>query len=443
MHCQTMFHEPGRQRLAYRFYHRKLPVILLLLFVLVASAEGNEESLQKIYDKASDLAQMPDKQEEAIDRFREVIEIHQANEKIFEFALSELAEAYERAGRAEDGIRYFIKLANSWQQQGRSDTLREIFSAYQIKYPELIKKIAEEMQNPGRKDLRSIHDNDLVAAIVQREDPDLREKSLGILREMLAAGSEINELRSGLETLHQSLSAKFDRQPFRPLVIPLLKSEESAIRMRALQCLPRLDATVDDLALVIPMAEDESSEVRMNVTSALVRIDQGKNPEVVIPVLTKLLNDPDEDVISRTVRSMWGQYSSPEFDALLIKLSRERKYHHNVIYFCLSTMRRKSVPVCERLVEELADPDWNNSSRAAWGLTYGVVDEARSLVEDGLLAALPEEMNDNTRKEEFRALRNVVTEKSRPYLMSVIESEMETEKFKQEAREVLKYLDRQ
>jgi hypothetical protein len=105
-------------------------------------------------------------------------------------------------------------------------------------------------------------------------------------------------------------------------------------------------------------------------------------------------------------------------------------------------MKTKSPEVCRRLIEELDEPDWNDSGRAAWGLTYGVTEEAKSLVEKGLLKALPEETNPYTRKQEFRALRRVATEKSRPYLKSVIASDMETKEHKGLAREILAELDR-
>ena len=190
------------------------------------------------------------------------------------------------------------------------------------------------------------------------------------------------------------------------------------------------------------MVEDVSSEVRGNVGYALIAVGKGDHKDQVVPALMKLLQDSDSKVVERTIRSMWGQYSSPEFDKLLIKLSRDPQHHGNTIYHCLSTMKAKSVPVCRRLVEELDEPDWNKSHRAAWGLTYGVPEDAKSLVEDGLLRALPEEANDNARRTEFQALRGVATEKSRPYLSSVVDSELETDKFKRLAREILEELDK-
>ena len=257
---------------------------------------------------------------------------------------------------------------------------------------------------------------------------------------MLAPEAVEQQKQLALQVLSRALPAKFDRQPFRPLVLPLLNSNNHNIRASALNSFRGLDPSLDDLDYVLPLVEDPATEIRKTVGGVLISIAQGKEPETVIPALMRLLQDPETEVVDRTIRSMWGQYTSPEFDQLLIKLSYEQQYHNNVIYFCLSTMRTKSVAVCRRLVEELSDPDWNNSGRAAWGLTYGVPEEAKTLIEEGLLKALPEEINTCPRTQEFRALRGVATEKSRPYLQSVVASELETDEFKELAREILEQL---
>ena len=410
----------------------------------VVSAEDKKQPLQEVYEDAKELAQSPEELEQAITKYRSIIEIHLANEKLYQSALRELARRYEDSGRTEEGIRFFITLAYQRETEGPQDALREVISRFQLKHPEVFKKIAADMQgSSGRKPkaTAAAPSEDLVKAIVQRKDQVLREKSLERLREMLSPISSPAQKRSALATLRSSLTAKFDRDPFRPLVLPLLESEDAQIRALALRCLPALNATSLDLTLVVPMAKDVSSEVRKSVGSTLIAIGKGDYGDQVVPALTKLLNDSDPMVIERTIRSMWGQYSSPEFDKLLIKLSRHPQHHGKTIYHCLSTMRSKSVPVCQRLIEELDEPDWNNSGRAAWGLTYGVVEDAKSLVEDGLLRALPEETNGYTRSQEFRALRGVATGKSRQYLSSVVDSETETEKFKELAREILKDLD--
>jgi len=420
-------------------------IVLFSVCAAVASADINKGSLQEIYEDADQFAQTPEGVERAIAKYQSVVEMHRANEKMFQSALRQLAECYTDSGRIEEGIRFFIGLAHETWGAERRDTLKEILHGFSLKYPELMEKIAADMQlSSGQKPKVAgvVPSKELAKAVLQRKDKLLREKSLERLREMLSPESSDVEKRSALATLCSSLSAKFDRDPFRLLVLPLLKSEDEEIRMLALRCLPGFGTTSRDLALIIPLADDASPRVRMNVALALIQLGKGDEKEKVVPALMKLLQDKDTNVVERTIRSMWGQYSSPEFNEQLIELSRHTRYHGNTIYFCLSTMRNKSVAVCRRLVEELDDPDWNNSGRAAWGLTYGVAEEAKSVVEEGLLGALPEETNTYTRTQEFRALRGVATEKSRPYLRSVADSEMETEEFRQLAREILADLDR-
>jgi|GEM_PF-2316850 len=432
---------------------RRCNVVLLVLFLAFTAATSagiENKSLKQICEEADRLAQTPDGIESAVAKYRSVIEIHRANEKVFLAALHGLLEYYDEPGRIEDGARFLLALGQELQNPENMKALQKEFSGFALKHRDVMNRITEEMGLTARQQRekkskeeaeRIVPSRELVNAILQRKDKSLREKSLAELREMLSPESSNRDKGTALATLRSALTAKFDRKPFRPLVAPLLKSEDAEIRMRALQCFPALKATTRDLELIIPLAEDDSSQVRQEVGGALIHIGNGQEKEKVIPALMKLLKDEEYKVIERTLRSMWGQYSSPEFDALLIELSRDPRHRGHVIYHCLSTMRTKSPEVCRRLIEELDEPNWNDSGRAAWGLTYGVTDEAKSLVEEGLLKALPEETNAYTRKQEFRALRRVATEKSRSYLRSVIESDMETEEHKDLAREILAALD--
>ena len=399
-------------------------------------------SLQALYDNAKALAGSPEEMERAIAAYRSMIEAHAANERLYRSAILEVADCYEKSGQVEEGIRFFIGLARDQGMGQRQEVLKEVFARFQLKHRALVERIASEGRPPsGKASSPPVPAKDLVDAIVQREDPDLREKALERLRGMFSPEASPDQAKTALASLHSSMTAKFDRAPFRPLVIPLLQSEDPQVRALALRCLPGLEATEKDLAHIVPLAKDPAPEVRKCAGGALIAVGKGEQADQVIPALTALLTDADPKVVERTLRSMWGQYSSPEFDELLIALSRDPQQHHHAIYHALSTMRTKSVPVCRRLLEELAEPDWNNSGRAAWGLTYGVTGEAASLVEEGLLKALPEETNEYTRREEFEALSKVATEKSRAYLTSVAESEMETEKFKGMAGDILARLD--
>ena len=277
-------------------------------------------------------------------------------------------------------------------------------------------------------------------AIIQRQDSKLRDETLAQLEAMLAPDASTDIKAVALQTLGRSLTAKFDRAPFRALVLPLLQSEDESVRTSAVSCLSGLEPTLDDLPQVAALAEDASPEVRKAAGQALIQIGKGKRPEIVVPALTRLLADEDKEVTVAVIRGMWGQYSTPEFDELLIKLSNDPEFRGITLYHALSTMPKKSPAVCKRLVEELDNPDWNDSGRAAWGLTYGVGADGRAMVEEGLLKALPEETNSYTRRQEFNALGKVAGEKSRPYLESVVASPMESDDNKKVARGILKRL---
>jgi hypothetical protein len=416
---------------------------------LIQVSEADRQlPLHEIYRQAQQFAQNPDQRELAIARLQSVLEVHRSNEGLYQSALRDLARCYEDAGLTEAQIRFFAALAFRRDDQGRQEVLREVFQRFSRKRPDLVQAIFAEMRGDSEQKIKAgparpaRPSEELVQGILQRKDKDLRQRSLAQVRDMLAPTSSTEQQQAGLATLRASLTAKFERDPFRPLVLPLLTSDDARIKTLALGCVPALNGTADDLGLIIRLAEDPSSEVRAQVGSALISLGQGEHGDQVIPALTKLLQDSDKKVIERTLRSMWGQYSSPAFDALLIRLSRDPQHHGHAIYHALSTMRSKSIPVCRRLIEELDESNWNDSGRAAWGLTYGVVDEAKSLVEQGLLAALPEETNDYTRNQAFRALRRVATERSRAYLKSVVDSPMEAGKFKEQAREILQDLDR-
>jgi len=431
-----------------------LAAVLILAGTGGAVAGSAPGSLQEMSRKADELAATPAGREQAIAAYQALIETHLANMDLYDAALRQLVRCYLEAGRAEEGIQFIANAGRKMFDPRRGNAFRDVMREFSVNYPEQVTAALDQMMSAARRETRMSSERretraaemapmkELSTAILQRNDADRREKALARLRTMLAAESSDNIKKQGLVTLYAAITAKFDRRPFRALVLPLLQAKDPDLRALALRCLPGLDATIGDLALVLPLVADPAVEVREEVGPALISIEQGKQLEKAIPALTTLLRDPERSVVQRTLSCLGGPYSSPELDELLIQLAKDREYHGPTIYSALSTIRSKSPAVCRRLVEELSDPDWNNSGRAAWGLTYGVTEEAKPLVEEGLLKALPQETNDYTRENELRALYGVGTEKSRPYLQSVIDSPLETDKLKQLAREVLAALDR-
>jgi hypothetical protein len=438
---------PSRDQDRVMAYVASIGVGLLLSVMPGHQASGADApTLEKAYQEARKLAATPQSHAQAIEKYLAVIRAHQANEEFYRASLRQLARSYEEAGRIEDGVRFFAGLTQRRMSAGRDDDpLREIIQQYRLKHPELLARIAEELglvSRPSAAPIPSPGAIDLARAILQRDDKVLREKSLQRVARMLAPQSPDRDKFDGLIALRRAISAKFDRARFRPLVLSLLKSSNPQIRGLALDVVPGAEATTDDLPKIIELAKDPSPNVRARVGLAMILTGKGQEKERIAPTLVRLLRDTQPQVIEQTIRCMWGEYSSPDLDQQLIDLAGQPPLHHNAVYFGLSTMRSKSPAVCRRLVEELNDTDWNNSGRAAWGLGFGIAGEAKPLVEEGLLKALPEETNGYTRGQEFQALRGVASEKSRRYLKSVVESPQETEDCRRAAREILAEIDK-
>lgn len=423
---------------------------ILLGVILLASSSGMvlaqappdapEKSIPQLIEEANRLAKNPQQSAAALAKFRELVEKHQQNEKLFNAALREYTNLLEEDGQAEQALDVMYQLFSAETTQSRYRFLTDNMERYQQKYPDayksFVEKVEQSRKRPGPPPPIT-PSKSLLSEILQRDDPERRDVAIEKLKELLAAGSPEQAQLSGLSTLVKALTAKFAHDEFYSLVKPLLTSKNAQIRRLALACLPSVGATSSDLPAMALLAEDESIHVRQEVGGALVRLGAGKHSEVVIPALMKLMQDPEHEVIKSTIRSMWGQYQSPKYDRFLVDLSYDPKYEYIVVYHCLSTMPSKSKIVCERLVEILDATDWNSSGRAAWGLTYGVVPEANELVETAILKALPEETNDYTRRQEFTVLKQVASERSKEYLNSVIELDLETEKFKELAKQVL------
>ena len=440
MSHQSFLHPERAQRVVAQWPSGVVLIVLSFAWTCAALGDTTTASLQDMCRNADQLAATPGHLDQALAAYQSVVDAHLANETAFDTALRQLARCYVDSGRIEEGMRYFGNLWQKMYGNRRPNTLSEVFNQFRLKYPEQWKKVTDQMQLSSSREagvVNAVPAKELSDAILQRNDAQLRDKALERLQKMLAAPSSDAEKKEGLATLGAALAAKFDRKPFHELVLPLLRCQDADIKALALRCLSGLEPEVSDLDVVLPLVQDSSPKVRRELGSALILIAQGKEPERVIPALMTLMRDPSRSIVEWTIRSLWGQYTSPEFDEFLIQLARDPQYHHWVIYHGLSTMRSKSPVVCRRLVEELSDPDWNNSGRAAWGLTYGVTREAQSLVEEGLLKALPQETNAGVRMDELRALRAVATEKSVPYLQSVVESSLETDEIKELAREIL------
>lgn len=414
----------------------------ICLLALNLSAEDlNQYSMEELFESTEELTG-----EDKVLVLKEIIEKHKTNEQLFKQSISELVQHYKDTEQGEELLQLgYVDVLQYLEQRNDSKTFEYLKSETILalrKKPEFAQQLEDKYDSRGLSDPTQGAEPklELVDMILQREDENLREEGLEKIAALLVESSTDEDKLKGLVTLHRCLTEKFYRPPFQQLVLPLIHSEDEKIATSALHCLPGLETPVSALPEIAKLADHENDYIRTVAGKTMIQIDQGQNPEVVIPVLVKLLNDDIPKVRRDLVRSMWGRYSSEEFDKLLVELSYEEDLYDVIVYHGLSPKPKKSRAVCKRLVEVLDDPDWNNSGRAAWGLTYGVIDEAYPFVENAVLKALPHETKSYTRKNLFRVLATVGTEKSKPYLEEVIESDLETEEDKERARAILETL---
>ncbi|NOX53726.1 MAG: hypothetical protein GXP27_04685, partial [Planctomycetes bacterium] len=208
-------------------------VVLLISSMVPADAQDDGRSLREAYQEAQQLARNPDRVQQAIAKYQAVLETHIANQETFRAALKELVQCYERSGQVEAGIRYFVLLRKQMEAVGFRDySWREVLQ-FQDRNRELAGKVYRDLAGIG--DMRWRVDgvrpsSELVESILQRKDKKLREQSLAKLREMLSPEAPDASKCQALATLRASLSAKFDRKDFLPLVRPLLQSQNAVIR---------------------------------------------------------------------------------------------------------------------------------------------------------------------------------------------------------------------
>jgi hypothetical protein len=326
----------------------------------------------------------------------------------------------------------------------------------------------------------------LVDDLCQKRDSTLRKLASRTMQRMLREDAPDSAKVVAVNTLRSAIwSGGVESDRYRELVKPLLGSRNSQIREGAMHCLMRMRRSpTETLALARSSADDSSPEIRI-LAGHLLRsaVATGEQEQEVLSIFTKLLHDPDSRVVSdvlqvmlaqknalarrqeagvarrtsvmrivpevlgdanpevfkRLLGALSGRYSSPELDEVLIARSRDARYRKDAIEIGLAPLHSKSPSVCRRLVEEV---ETHGDGMALKGLKHGVTDEARAVVEDGMLRILSDRVDAIPRASAIEVLSGVASEKSRSYLKSVIDSETTEEREKWRARNAMRTIDR-
>ena len=206
-------------------------------------------------------------------------------------------------------------------------------------------------------------------------DPGLRAQSIENVRNALTSGDEALQL-SALQALQALGEVKYDKEPFRDLVLPIAQSAEGETLALALYALANTSRRPEDLELVLRLFESEvvpSSATHLAATFS-DGVLEGRVGDAVAEVLRSDAGRSGGTYLS----GIWGARVSPELEAQLLEMARtsDGETAHNVTYYALSTLDGKSPAVVEHLVGLLGAADSGLYQRALWGLGHGVPAES-------------------------------------------------------------------
>lgn len=211
-----------------------------------------------------------------------------------------------------------------------------------------------------------------------------RAEAVTALREALA-GNDASQQLAALRVLAQTGDVKFDRTPFRALILPLTESTERELPVAAFYALYNVDRRADDLTRVQAAYARQPEALTPSVSHLLFSFSDGAIEGASEKIVLELLASRDRNTRRETLRGLWGAKVTPQLAARLVELADDAGTRHDAIYFGLSTLKDKNEAVVDALIEVLADPDWNNWQRALWGLGHGVPQEHQAKVAKALV----------------------------------------------------------
>lgn len=241
----------------------------------------------------------------------------------------------------------------------------------------------------------------------QLADPAKRRAAIDKIRNGFGSTDPV-EQQAALFAFPQVAELDFDKESFRPLVLPLFEADDPRMRRAAVSALYHAGGPKPgDLDLILKLV-DETPEVGTHAISSFSKRQLfGPAADAVL----KILDTAEPHDLRTALAGISAARCSPELQARLIEMSAVPERRYDVIYYPLSTMRNKNEAVVDVLIEAMADTDRQMAQRAACGLGYGVVEAARPKVADALLAYFQSHPNSHQRAQLLRAIGQYGTRK--------------------------------
>jgi hypothetical protein len=203
------------------------------------------------------------------------------------------------------------------------------------------------------------------------------------LRPALEGGDEAQQY-AAVRTLQQVGDVNYDKDQFRPLILPLVKKSRGHLLVSAAYALYNTKRVPEDLELIRDAWRRRTPALEGSISHLLLIFGDGKIDGRSEEIVLEALASPERHVRREVMRGLWGATVGEKLAARLVELADDPDSHGDAIYFGLSTLKVKNEAVVDKLIETLTDRDWNNWDRALWGLGYGVPEELQPKVAKAL-----------------------------------------------------------
>lgn len=277
-----------------------------------------------------------------------------------------------------------------------------------------------------------------IDAILQMDDSARRAKALDEVKAALAA-TEAAKIQIALAAYTRvAFTVDFDKAPFRPLIVPLLKHADPTIRAGALDALLSLPPDDGDLPLVISLSDDPA--LKQSISLALFRLSKGDLTGPAAGPILKLLETKNRGDYRDVVRGIWGARMSPALEQRIAQVARGRDEDlaYDSIYYALSTQKNKGADCVEVLIKALDHPDSTNvGGRASWGLGYGVEPAQQPAAANAMVKVLEHRADGYMRQNAARSLSQYGRAEHLPALEALAAKPGASEERKKQIGEVI------
>ena len=212
-----------------------------------------------------------------------------------------------------------------------------------------------------------------------------RDKVVAEIKAALA-GDNASKKLAAAKALGQLADVNFDKSQLRQHLLELCQSANGETQVAAFYALYNTDRKDDDVVLLQTLLSRPHAAVLDRSASHLLHLfGESVIDEASEKIVLQLLDSPDRDTRREVLRGLWGSRCSETLMARVVELAANKESRNDAIYFGLSTWPNKNEAVVDELIEVLSDPDWNNWSRAIWGLGYGVSESQKKKVAEAML----------------------------------------------------------